>query len=84
MAYGYSNVMAKKIMEKHKADPSDPVFELLSIYVGKNLPPSHLADALGVSKQTVYDWIAQRYAPKPDKIDAIKKLIKVHRKSKKG
>lgn len=86
MAYGYSNTMAKQIEEKHRQNPDDPLFALLAICVQQNIVPSTVAAKLGVSKQTIYDWIGGKYSPRPDTFDEIKTQLKQARKQygKKG
>lgn len=86
MAYGYSQAMADLIRDKHENDPDDTLFALLIICLDNGIVPSELAQSLGVSKQTVYDWIAERYSPRPDARQAITDLLKAYKKTyrKKG
>jgi DNA-binding transcriptional regulator YiaG len=73
MSIGYSlNV----ILLNEKAEQS-----LLGVKLGKKcikrkIPVSTVATALGVSRQTVYNWFIGAYEPKGGSIEAIKQLIK--------
>lgn len=80
MPYGYSNNMAVQIAEKHAQEPTDPLFAMSAICVRHNILPSMIANKLGVSKQTIYDWLSGKYAPRPDKEVDIKKYLKELRK----
>lgn len=80
MAYGYSNTMATNIREKHDSNPDDPLYALGAICVDHEIVPSVIAEKLGVSKQTVYDWLAGKYSPKADKLADIKALLKTYQK----
>ena len=43
----------------------------------KKLSVQQLADAIGVKKQSVYDWEAAKYAPGQDNLDALAKALGV-------
>ena len=53
----------------------------LGVKLGKRciklgVPVAHIAEAMGVSRQTVYNWFIGAYDPKPQLTDNIKDLIK--------
>jgi transposase len=82
MSYGYSNAMATLIKERHNEDPSNVLYAVAAICVERNIVPSEVAARLNVSKQTIYDYLQQKYSPKPDTLEALKAYLKELKKQK--
>ena len=76
MSYGFSYSMARRIEERHKAEPNNLLFSTMALCLKKNIVPSQIADHLGVSKQHVYNWINGKYAVSDEDAAALKQFQK--------
>ena len=74
MRKGYSHALTVAL----QTDPTNPhpVARLGRQCVTRDLPVSHVANALGVSRQTVYNWFWGRHAPSDAQTQAILDLLR--------
>lgn len=63
MSYGYSLRLATL---NEQADEQLLGVRLGRVCIGKGIPASVVADALGVSRQTIYNWFSGTTAPLGD------------------
>jgi predicted transcriptional regulator len=68
---GYSITLAERIKSAKKTVGG----ALGMLAVQKDISVAAIADALGVSRTCVYDWFTGRYAPAPDKLKRLQKLL---------
>jgi hypothetical protein len=68
---GYSITLAERI----KAAKKTVGGALGMLAVQKDISVTEVADALGVSRTCVYDWFTGQYAPAPDKLKRLEKLL---------
>lgn len=69
---GYSLDMYKAI---HSADPMHIGVQLGRLCVDKNISVTKVADDMGVSRLTVYNWFLGKVYPKPDKVTKMTELL---------
>jgi hypothetical protein len=74
MSYGYSARIVR--LNKH-ANKSRLGVLLGRLCIALDIPASEVANILGVSKQTVYNWFVGTHDPK-DKVEAVTLYIKKH------
>jgi hypothetical protein len=74
MSYGYS---ARIVRLNKQASKSRLGVLLGRLCIALDIPASEVANILGVSKQTVYNWFAGTHDPK-DKVEAVTSYIKKH------
>jgi transcriptional regulator with XRE-family HTH domain len=72
MSYGYS----QRIVAANKTADST----LLGVTLGKlcieqDIPVVDIAEAMGVSRQTVYNWFCGLHAPQAAQVESVKDLI---------
>lgn len=72
MAYGYSVHLVKLVKQADE--------QLLGVRLGracidKGIAVAEVAERLGVSRQTVYNWFSGDTSPHPDSIAAVKLLL---------
>jgi hypothetical protein len=73
MGYGYSQRIAAL---NKRADASSLGVMLGRVCIGSSAPVTEVAEALGVSRTTVYSWFTGTSVPKPKYHAAINKLLK--------
>lgn len=74
MPSGHSFQTVELIRAEHKRAPTNPVFTLAFTCIKHNIPFAVAAADLGVTKQTFYNWLYGKYAPRTDMIPKITKL----------
>lgn len=80
MPFGYSNRFVTEVNARYAQAPHDAVVELCYLCVQNDIMLSEAAERLDVSKQTIYNWFAGEYKPKPD---ALKRIETLNKKLKK-
>jgi hypothetical protein len=60
MSYGYS---ARIIAANHRQDDSSLGVKLGRVCIALDIPVTVVAEKMGVSKQTIYNWFMGAYAP---------------------
>jgi hypothetical protein len=76
MPSGHAHQTVELVRKGHKSSPTDPVFTLLHIAVTHDIPFATIADDLGVTKQSIYNWIYGAYSPRDAMTVKIKALVK--------
>lgn len=72
MSYGYS----KRLIEQNtNADASKLGVRLGRVCIENDIPVLSVAIALGVSRQTVYNWFCGATAPRPKQVSDIENII---------
>lgn len=72
MRSGYSHALVQHLA---KAKTDTPAVALGRLCVTHGVPVRQLADSLGVSRQTVYNWFWGHHAPSADQARAILALV---------
>ena len=72
---GYYNSTKKLIETADQANPGLIGVQLGLLCVNNNIPVNVVAEALKVSRQTVYSWFIDKHRPGRSKEDAVKQLI---------
>lgn len=73
MSYGYS---ARVINANNLHSEKYLGVKLGRVCIALDIPVSHVASQLGVSKQTVYNWFMGLYDPHPNYRAPVEELIK--------
>lgn len=61
-ARGYDSLFIRKVEE---ADQKPVVLRLAEVCIERNVPVTEVAEAFGVSRATVYNWMVGRTTPHP-------------------
>ena len=61
-ARGYDSLFIRKVAE---ADHLPAVLQLAGLCIEKNIPVTEVAELLGVTRATVYNWMTGKTAPNP-------------------
>lgn len=72
MSYGYS---AKLVALNQQADKSNLGVRLGRTCIKKDIPIVAVADALGVSRQTLYNWFVGKSSPQPMMVDLVARYL---------
>lgn len=72
MSYGYS---AKLVALNKQADKANLGVRLGRACIKENLPVTLVATALGVSRQTLYNWFIGRSSPQPMMVDLVARYL---------
>lgn len=75
MTTGFSFGLAKTILENAKNNPDNKMLKLGSLCIETDTPLSAVAEYFGVSRQSVYGWMAGSFEPRQDKVLKADKLI---------
>lgn len=59
---GYDSLFIRKVEE---ADQKPVVLRLAEVCIERHVPVTDVADMLGVTRATVYNWMTGRTAPNP-------------------
>jgi DNA invertase Pin-like site-specific DNA recombinase len=59
---GYDSLFIRKVEE---ADQKPAVLRLAEVCIERNVPVTEVAEAFGVSRATVYNWMVGRTTPHP-------------------
>jgi predicted transcriptional regulator len=68
---GYDSLFIRKVEE---ADQSPAVLQLADVCIEKNVPVTVVAELLGVTRATVYNWMTGKTTPNPRYLDLIPKV----------
>lgn len=72
MSYGYS---AKLVALNQQADKSNLGVRLGRACIKKDIPVAAVASALGVSRQTLYNWFVGKSSPQPMMVDLVARYL---------
>ena len=72
MSYGYS---AKMVALNQQADRENLGVRLGRACIKKNIPVSTVANTLGVSRQTLYNWVVGKRSPQPMMVDLVARYL---------
>ena len=72
MSYGYS---AKLVALNRQADKSHLGVRLGRACIRRDIPVITVANALGVSRQTLYNWFIGRSSPQPMMVDLVARYL---------
>lgn len=72
MSYGYS---AKLVALNQQADKSNLGVRLGRACIKKDIPVAAVANALGVSRQTLYNWFMGKSSPQPMMVDLVARYL---------
>ena len=72
MSYGYS---AKLVALNRQADKSHLGVRLGRACIRRDIPVVTVASALGVSRQTLYNWFIGRSSPQPMMVDLVARYL---------
>jgi ribosome-binding protein aMBF1 (putative translation factor) len=70
---GYSITLSKRISEAKRTVGG----ALGMVAVKKDISVADIANKLGVSRTCVYDWFTGQYAPSPENLKRLKKLLDI-------
>jgi len=59
---GYDSLFIRKVEE---ADQPSAVLQLADVCIEKNIPVAEVAELLGVTRATIYNWMTGTTAPSP-------------------
>lgn len=79
MSYGYS---ARVIQQNEDADQDLLGVQLGALCVLHDVPVSQVAEKLGVSRQTTYNWFMGANSPRGDAEKAVLRLIGIYSRKK--
>lgn len=84
MPYGFSYSFVQEVYERAQTTPKgqDVVLDLCLECIKQNIMLSDAAEQIGVSKQTIYNWMKGAYKPRDDATASIKQYLQ--RIKKKG
>jgi hypothetical protein len=68
---GYDSLFIRKVED---ADQKPAVLALADVCIEKNIPVTVVADLLGVTRATVYNWMTGKTAPHPRYLALIPKI----------
>ena len=68
---GYDSLFIRKVEE---ADQSPVVLQLADVCIEKNIPVTEVAELLGVTRATVYNWMTGKTSPNPRYLALIPKI----------
>jgi AcrR family transcriptional regulator len=77
MTYGYSQSLAEA---NKKADAKSLGVALGRFCIVRGIPATGVAEALGVSRTTVYNWFVGEFAPSPSHSEQIERFMARHKK----
>lgn len=72
MSYGYS---AKLVALNRQADKNNLGVRLGRACIKADIPVSRVAETLGVSRQTLYNWFMGRSSPQPMMVDLVARYL---------
>lgn len=72
MSYGYS---AKLVALNRQADKNNLGVRLGRACIRGDIPVSRVAETLGVSRQTLYNWFMGRSSPQPMMVDLVARYL---------
>lgn len=72
MSYGYS---AKLVALNRQADKNNLGVRLGRACIREDIPVSRVAETLGVSRQTLYNWFMGRSSPQPMMVDLVARYL---------
>ncbi len=72
MSYGYS---AKLVALNRQANKSNLGVRLGRACIKEDIPVSTVATALGVSRQTLYNWFVGKSSPQPMIVDLVARYL---------
>jgi transcriptional regulator with XRE-family HTH domain len=72
---GYSYEFVKKIRALAKSSQAPEAVQLASKAIERGIPIIRIADRVGVSRMTVYDWFTGKYEPTPQNLRKLKAYI---------
>ena len=79
MSYGYS----QRIVEANRSAPEDLLGVALGrVCITKDVPVTRVAETIGVSRETIYNWFSGIYEPHPSLHLAINEFISYLNKRK--
>lgn len=73
--HGYSYAFIKRIHTLAKNKTAPVGVQLGAIAVQHEIPISKIAERVGVSRMTVYDWFTGKYEPKQSNLAKLKAYI---------
>lgn len=72
MSYGYS----QRVVEANKRAPRNLLGVALGrLCIDRNVPVAEVAETIGVSRETVYNWFCGIYEPHPDLQETVNETI---------
>jgi len=63
------------VQKVRAADPMHIGVRLGKLCIEKNVPVSEVAEAMNVSRLTVYKWFIGQFYPKPEKMKELEELL---------
>ena len=72
MSYGYS---AKLVALNRQADKNNLGVRLGRACIREDIPVSRVAETLGVSRQTLYNWFMGKSSPQPMMVDLVARYL---------
>lgn len=73
MSYGYSSILVER---NKKADRRHLGVALGRKCIAQNIPVTDIAEQLGVSRMTIYNWFVGQHEPQAAYVSAITELLK--------
>ena len=73
MSYGYSQSL---VFANRKANVRSLGVALGRVCIAKNISVQTIADTVGVSRMTIYNWFKGVYDPRPDLTAQVRRYIK--------
>lgn len=70
---GYDSLFIRKVEE---ADQKPVVLALADVCIEKNIPVTEVAELLGVTRATVYNWMTGKTSPNPRYLALIPKITR--------
>jgi DNA-binding transcriptional regulator YiaG len=70
-ARGYDSLFIRKVAE---ADHLPAVLQLARLCIEKNIPVTEVAELLGVTRATFYNWMTGKTTPNPRSLALIPKI----------
>jgi hypothetical protein len=77
MTYGYSQSLAEA---NKKANVKSLGVALGRFCIVRGIPATKVAEALGVSRTTVYNWFLGEFTPSPNHSEQIERFMARHKK----
>lgn len=72
---GYSLRFSEHITKSLAAYPKSPVLQMAALCIKKNIMLKDAAEAIGVTRPTIYNWCNGLFEPSPKHIQLIKAYI---------
>lgn len=79
MSYGYSQ---RIVAANSQADSTLLGVTLGKLCIEQDIPVVDIAEAMGVSRQTIYNWFCGIHGPRVSQVESVKKFIAQYSKKR--